>query len=117
MRTKQLNFAVYAGLLFFLMNGVTGWAQDISEIQRQFNAEILNKPFSVSTDAELTSALKEATQKGKSNIAPNPTPACVGPGCTTGGNYGYGSYFGGYARPYYGGYYGVNRYLPFYYGW
>ncbi|MXS79400.1 hypothetical protein SAMN05216317_11428 [Nitrosomonas eutropha] len=117
MGTRRSNFAVYAGLLFLLTSSTAGWAQDISEIQRQFNTEILNKPFSVPSDAELTSALKEATLKGKSSIAPSHTPACVGPGCTTGGNYGYGSYFGGYARPYYGGYYGLNRYLPFYYGW
>ncbi|MXS84530.1 hypothetical protein ABO04_01040 [Nitrosomonas sp. HPC101] len=117
MSTKQSNFAVYASLLFLLTSSAAGWAQNVSEIQQRFNAEILNRPFGVPSDAELTSSLKEATQRGKSNISPSHTPACVGPGCTTGRNYGYGSYFGGYARPYYGGYYGFNRYLPFYYGW
>ena len=93
---------------------------DISEIQRQFNAETVNKRFSVPTDAALNSALKEATQRGMPSARPQRfTPGCVGLGCggLGYGNFGYGSYFGGYARPYYGGLYGVSSYVPYYYGW
>ncbi|MCC6916935.1 hypothetical protein [Nitrosomonas sp.] len=118
MSAKQPNLMIYAGLLFFLAGSTAAWAQDISEIQRRLNAETLNRPFNVPSDAELTSALKEATRKGVSQIAaPSPAPACIGLGCVSGRNYGYGSYFGGYARPYYGGYYGLGSYLPYYYGW
>lgn len=118
MNARQLNLVIYASLSFFLAGSTTTWAQDASEIQRRLNAETLNKSFSVPSDAELTSALKEATRKGVSQIAaPTPAPACIGLGCVAGQNYGYGSYFGGYARPYYGGYYGRGSYLPYYYGW
>lgn len=117
MNTKHWRSMICTSLLFFLISSHAVWAQDASAIQRQFNAETINKPFSVPSDAELTSALKEATQRGMPTKTPVYSPGCVGLGCTGGRNFGYGSYFGGYTRPYYGGYYGVNNYLPYYYGW
>lgn len=96
----------------------TAVAADVSEIQKRFNAETLNRPFSVPTDVELTKALDDATKRGQPTYqSRNNLGGCVGPGCAWGRNYGYGGYFGGYVRPYYGGYYGINSYLPYYYGW
>ncbi len=121
MRTKQFCMIFYTVLLVAFMNSTVSARQDLSEIQRQFNAETINKRFNVPTDAALTSALKEATQKGMPTRTQRFAPGCVGLGCGGAaiglGNFGYGSYFGRYARPYYGGLYGVNSYLPFYSGW
>lgn len=122
MRTRQFSLFFYATLLVGSVNSAVSAGQDLSEIQRQFNAENINKRFSVPSDAALTSALKEATQKGMPTRTQRFSSGCVGLGCGAGaaiglGNIGYGSYFGGYARPYYGGLYGVNSYLPFYSGW
>ena len=119
MRTIPVIVIFYAVLLTFFTSS-TFAGQDISEIQRQFNAETANKRLSVPTDAALTSALKEATQRGTPTRTQRVTQSCVGFGCGAlggYGNFGYGSYFGGYARPYYGGLYGVNSYSPYYYGW
>jgi|GEM_PF-6341434 len=118
MRTvPTIFFAAFA--ILTVNTAVAG--QDASEIQRQFNAETVNKRFSVPTDAALNSALKEATQRGMPSARTQRfTPGCVGLGCGGlggYGNFGYGSYFGGYARPYYGGLYGVSSYVPYYYGW
>lgn len=118
MRTvPTIFFAAFA----ILMVNIAVAGQDVSEIQRQFNAETVNKRFSVPTDAALNSALKEATQRGMPSARTQRfTPGCVGLGCGGlggYGNFGYGSYFGGYARPYYGGLYGVSSYVPYYYGW
>ncbi|WMJ08753.1 hypothetical protein [Nitrosomonas sp. sh817] len=118
MRTvPTIFFAAFA----ILMVNIAVAEQDASEIQRQFNAETVNKRFSVPTDAALNSALKEATQRGMPSARTQRfTPGCVGLGCGGlggYGNFGYGSYFGGYARPYYGGLYGVSSYVPYYYGW
>ena len=122
MRTKQFSMIFYTVLLTAFMSSTVSARQDLSEIQRQFNAETINKRFSVPSDAALTSALKEATQKGMPTRTQRFAPGCVGLGCGSAaaiglGNFGYGSYFGGYPRPYYGGLYGVNSYLPFYSGW
>lgn len=119
MNTSQAQKTIYTGILFLLAGSTAVLAQDISEIQRRFNAETINKSFSVPSDTELTSALKEASKKGGSGIAAASgyTPACIGLGCSAAANIGYGSYFGGYTRPYYGGYYGLGRYNPYYYGW
>lgn len=118
MRTvPTIFFAAFA----ILTVNIAVAGQDASEIQRQFNAETVNKRFSVPTDAALNSALKEATQRGMPSARTQRfTPGCVGLGCGGlggYGNFGYGSYFGGYARPYYGGLYGVSSYVPYYYGW
>ncbi|MER2512153.1 MAG: hypothetical protein ABTQ25_07000 [Nitrosomonas ureae] len=121
MRTIQFSMIFYTALLMAFVSSAVSARQDLSEIQRQFNAETINKRFSVPNDAALTSALKEATQRSMPTRTQRFAPGCVGLGCGGGamglGNFGYGSYFGGYARPYYGGLYGVNNYLPFYSGW
>lgn len=119
MRAITVTPFFYAAVITFVMSS-TAVGQDISEIQRQFNAETVNKRFSVPTDAALNSALKEATQRGMPSARTQRfTPGCIGLGCGRAGygHFGYGSYFGGYARPYYGGLYGVNSYLPYYSGW
>ncbi|MBX3617189.1 hypothetical protein [Nitrosomonas sp.] len=120
MHTIRIIHISFAALAFLTIN-IAMAGQDISEIQRQFNAETVNKRFSVPTDATLNSALKEATQRGTPSVRTQQrfTPGCVGFGCGAFGygNFGYGSYFGGYARPYYGGLYGVSNYIPYYYGW
>ncbi|MDE2389907.1 MAG: hypothetical protein KGN35_12670 [Betaproteobacteria bacterium] len=116
MRTIHVTSAFYAAAAAFALSSAV-MAQDVSEIQRQFNAETAGKPFSVPDDATLTRALKEATERGTPTKTPNYMPGCYGLGCVLGQNYGYGSYFGGYSRPYYGGLYGVNRYTPYYSGW
>lgn len=116
MQAIQIKPAIYSGVLLFFMNGTVA-GQDLSEIQRQFNAETINKPFNVPDDATLTKALNEATARGKPTRSPGYPGGCVGLGCALGNNFGYGSYFGGYTRPYYGGFYGAHNYLPYYYGW
>ncbi len=119
MRTFPFIVISFTAFALLTVNSIMA-GQDISEIQRQFNAETVNKRFSVPTDAALTSALKEATQRGMPTARSQRfTPGCVGFRCGAYGygNYGYGSYFGGYARPYYGGLYGVSNYVPYYYGW
>ncbi|MBS0587447.1 MAG: hypothetical protein JSS37_05700 [Proteobacteria bacterium] len=116
MRTIHVTPIFYAVAAVFALSSAV-MAQDVSEIQRQFNAETVGKPFSVPDDATLTKALKEATQRGTPTKTPSYMPGCYGLGCVLGQNYGYGSYFGGYTRPYYGGLYGVNSYVPYYYGW
>lgn len=118
MRTIHINFIFYAALLIFFMNGAALANEDASEIQKRFNAETINKRFSVPSDAALNSALKEATQRGTPTRTQVYAPGCFGLGCVLGqNNFGYGSYFGGYARPNYGGFYGTNNYLPYYSGW
>ncbi len=117
MRTLQATSIFYAVALMLFMNNAVA-AQDLSEIQNRFNAETINKRFSVPTDAALTSALKEATQRGTPTRTQSYAPGCFGLGCILGqSNFGYGSYFGGYSRPYYGGLYGVNNFRPYYSGW
>ena len=113
----HLNPMLISALLLYIIHNNAWAGQDISEIQRQFNAETVTKPFSVPDDASLTAALKEATQRGTPTKTRGYTPGCIGLGCVVGQNFGYGSYFGGYSRPYYGGFYGVNAYNPYYYGW
>ena len=113
MHTKQIISIFYA-IVFF--TGSVAAGQD--EIQKRFNAETINRSFSVPADAELTKALSDATKRGQPMHQSRGIPGgCVGPGCMGGQNYGYGGYFGGYARPYYGGFYGINSYVPYYYGW
>lgn len=116
MRSTKVTAFFYAILAVFLVSS-TVTAQDVSEIQRQFNAETTGKPFSVPDDATLTKALKEATDRGTPTKTPAYMPGCYGLGCILGQGFGYGSYFGGYARPYYGGLYGATNYRPYYYGW
>lgn len=116
MRTIHVTPIVFAVLIIFFMNS-TIVGQDLNEIQKQFNAETAGKPFSVPDDASLTKALREATQRGTPTKTQSYSPGCFGLGCVLGQNIGYGSYFGGYSRPYYGGLYGVNSYVPYYSGW
>ncbi|MBX9893599.1 MAG: hypothetical protein K2Y09_00250 [Nitrosomonas sp.] len=119
MRTIPVIVICFAAFALSTVNNAMA-GPDVSEIQRQFNAETVNKRFSVPTDAALNSALKEATQRGMPSARTQRfTPGCIGLGCggLGYGNFGYGSYFGGYARPYYGGLYGVSSYAPYYYGW
>ncbi len=117
MHTLSIIAIFYTALLAFWINNAVA-SPDVSEIQRQFNAETVNKRFSVPSDAALTSALKEATQRGTPTRTQSFGPGCFGLGCVLGQNtFGYGSYFGGYTRPYYGGYYGATNYLPYYHGW
>ena len=117
MRTIQFSSIFSTALLAVWMSSAIA-SQDLSEIQRQFNAETVGKPFNVPDDASLTASLKEATQRGTPTKTQSYAPGCFGLGCILGqSNLGYGSYFGGYARPYYGGLYGVNNYLPYYSGW
>lgn len=117
MRTIQFSSISSTVLLIVSMSSSVA-NQDLSEIQKQFNAETVGKPFIVPDDATLTKALKEATQRGTPTKTQSYAPGCFGLGCILGqGNFGYGSYFGGYARPYYGGLYGVNSYMPYYSGW
>jgi hypothetical protein len=119
MRTIPAVLIFYTVLLIFSPSNTLA-GQDISEIQNQFNAETINKRFSVPTDATLTSALKETTQRSMPTRTRRVAQSCVGLGCSAlggYGNFGYGSYFGGYARPYYGGLYGATNYMPYYYGW
>ena len=95
-------------LLVFPLSSTAVWAdQNLEEIQRRFNQETVSKPFSVPDDASLTSSLKEATQRG----TPTRSPGYTAPNIPLMGG------FGGYARPYYGGYYGGGYYNPFYGGW
>jgi len=103
--------------LLFAFHSLAIANPDLREIQRQFNAETISRPFSVPDQATLNNQLKEATQRATPTKTPGFAPACVGIGCAWGGNYAYGSYFGGYARPYYGGLYGLHGYRPYYYGW
>lgn len=118
MQTLRINPIICCSLVAFFMNSaVLAEEQDISEIQKRFNAETINKRFSVPSDAALTSALKEATQRGTPTRTQVYAPGCFGLGCVLGQNLGYGGYSGGYARPYYGGLYGANNYMPYYSGW
>jgi len=120
----RIKTLVIACLLLFFAASNSFAQPNINEIQRRFNAETINKPFSVPDDATLTNALKKATQRGTPTRTMGMVPPCVGLGCALGlgrnvgiGNIGYGGYFGGYPRPYYGGLYGTNFYNPYYYGW
>lgn len=118
MQTRQINPIFYCSLLAFFMNSeVLAEERDVSEIQKRFNTETINKRFNVPSDAALTSALKEATQRGTPTRTQVYAPGCFGLGCVLGQNLGYGGYSGGYARPYYGGLYGANNYMPYYGGW
>ena len=117
MQTMRINPIIYSSLLAFFMNNAVSADQDLSEMQNRFNAETINKRFSVPSDAALTSALKEATQRGTPTRTQVYAPGCFGLGCVLGQNLGYGSYLGGYSRPYYGGFYGANNYMPYYSGW
>jgi len=118
MFTKRIIVLTCSCFLTFFLNSWIAAQADLNEIQKQFNAETINKPFSVPTDTSLTKALNEATERGKPTFQSKGYPGgCVGLGCVFGNSFGYNSYFGGYARPYYGGYYRANNYLPYYYGW
>jgi hypothetical protein len=97
--------------LYFILGNAVVWAeQDLEEIQRRFNQETISKPFSVPDSASLASALKEATDRG----APTKSSAYMLPNVPLLGGLGY---YGAYARPYYGGYYGAGYYNPYYGGW
>lgn len=102
------NRNVFYGFLLAASISSTAGAQDLEEIQRQFNAETISKPFIVPDDASLTASLNAATARG----APTKSPPYVAPSIPLLGGFGYG----GYARPYYGGLYG-GGYSPFYGGW
>lgn len=104
----------YGFLLFASLQGTVAWAQNLEDIQRQFNEETISKPFIVPDDASLTASLKAATERG----TPTKSPGYVMPNMPLLGGYGYGGYGygGGYIRPYYGGLYG-GGYSPFYGGW
>lgn len=113
----RIKFIVYGTMFMSSMNCAVFADQDMSDIQKRFNAGVLSKPFSVPSDAALNAALKEATQRGTPSRQSKGYPGgCVGLGCVWGQNFGYGSYLGGYARPYFGGVYGVNAYNPYYSG-
>jgi hypothetical protein len=114
-----MKFIIPCVFILFLFHNLAVANPDLREIQRQFNSETISRPFSVPDQSSLTNSLKEATQRGTPTKTQGFTPpACVGVGCAVGGhNYAYGSYFGGYARPYYGGLYGLFGYRPYYYGW
>lgn len=102
------NKDVLFGFWFLVSMSSTAWAQNLEEIQKQFNEETISKPFIVPDDASLTASLKAATDRG----TPTKSPAYVAPSMPLLGGYGYG----GYVRPYYGGFYG-GGYNPFYGGW
>ena len=102
------RIVLYGFLLFSSTISASGWAQNLEEIQRQFNRETMSKPFIVPDDASLTASLKAATDRG----TPTKSPAYVTPNMPLLGGYGYGRY----VRPYYGGLYG-GGYYPFYGGW
>lgn len=103
----------YGFLLFAPIQSTVAWAQNLEDIQRQFNEETISKPFIVPDDASLTASLKAATERG----TPTKSPAYVVPNMPLLGGFGYGGYgYGGYVRPYYGGLYG-GGYSPFYGGW
>jgi hypothetical protein len=110
------NNILYVLLLFFSMyfflSSAALWADpNLEEIQRRLNQETISKPFSVPDNAALTTALKEATDRG---TASRPSGSYVAPKVPLLG--GFGNY-GAYSRPYYGGYYGGGYYNPFYGGW
>lgn len=117
MKPMQISPIIFSTLLVFFMNGIVLADQELRDIQKRFNAGTLSKPFSVPTDAALNAALKEATQRGTPTRTPGFAPNCVGLGCVLGQNFGYGSFFGGYPRPYYGGLYGAAAYNPYYSSW
>lgn len=97
--------------LCFFLSSAGVWADpNLDEIQRRFNQETISKPFSVPDNATLTTALKDATDRG----TPTKSSGFVAPNVPLIG--GLGSY-GAYTRPYYGGYYGAGYYNPFYGGW
>jgi hypothetical protein len=103
------NKNIFCGFLLFASTcSASGWAQNLEEIQRQFNQETMSKPFIVPDDASLTASLKTATDRG----TPTKSPAYVTPSMPLLGGFGYG----GYMRPYYGGLDG-GGYHPFYGGW
>ncbi|MDE2367221.1 MAG: hypothetical protein KGM95_09845 [Betaproteobacteria bacterium] len=95
---------------FFLRSAAVQADPNLEEIQRRFNQETISKPFSVPDNATLTTALKDATDRG----TPTRSSGYVAPNIPLLGGFGY---YGGYARPYYGGYYGGGYYNPFYGGW
>lgn len=105
------NKNIFFGLLlvFSFSSAATGSDQNMEEIQKRFNQETISKPFSVPDNASLTSSLKEATQRG----TPPSSPGYAVPSIPLMGGFGY---LGGYARPYYGGYYGGGYYNPFFGG-
>jgi hypothetical protein len=113
MATTGYNKVFYGFLLFAPIQSTVAWAQNLEDIQRQFNEETISKPFIVPDDASLTASLKAATERG----TPTKSPGYVVPNMPLLGGYGYGGYgYGGYVRPYYGGLYG-GGYSPFYGGW
>ncbi|MEK6736873.1 MAG: hypothetical protein AABY47_09895 [Pseudomonadota bacterium] len=117
MMTAQIKYIAGCGLSVFFISCTALADQNLSEIQKQFNAETISRPFSVPDDASLTASLKEATERGTPTKSRGYIPGCVGLSCVLGQNFGYGSYLGGYNRPYYGGYYGGDYYRPYYSSW
>ncbi len=98
-------------LLFFFFSNAAVWADpSLEEIQRRFNQETISRPFIIPDNATLTSALKDATERG----TPSKSPVYAIPNVPVLGGLGY---YGAYTRPYYGGYYGGGYYNPFFGGW
>jgi hypothetical protein len=114
MAKKRTQVVSSIWLIFAGFSGIqTVYADSLAEMQSRLNQEVIAKPFSVASEAELNSALNAATERGK--------PTRVNPVS----GYGYGN-FGNYYQPYYGfgagygfGYYSpfYNNYRPFYAGY
>ncbi|MDP1557887.1 MAG: hypothetical protein Q8L82_03100 [Nitrosomonas sp.] len=116
MITARYKFIFYSVLFVSSLN-CTVWAdQNLHEIQKQFNLRTISKSFSVPDSVSLTASLKAATEKVTPTNSAGYSTGCVGLGCILGQSYGYGSYSGSYARPYFSGYYGANNYRPYFYG-
>ena len=81
-------------------------ASDMAEMQKQLNAETMNKPFQVEDASKVDSYIKDAMKK---DLKPDPTPpANWGPGYTC------DSYYHHYSYNYYG--YRNCMYYHHYYG-
>lgn len=49
--------------LWFMIPYVT-WADNMSDLQKQLNAQVMQKPFSVENEANLNAYIEEATKRG-----------------------------------------------------
>jgi hypothetical protein len=112
--TKQRYNKFFLYLAFFCSTFSCGIASadNLSDMQNKLNQEVLAKPFSVESEANLNAALNAATERGKpTQINPVPTSGQGIFGNYYQPYYGYGYGYGfGYSRPYY-------NYRPYYSGY
>ncbi len=89
MKRAILSVVIMAGLSF-VPAVFAGDAEDMAEMQRQLNKEVLEKPFSVADQAKIDAYVQDAAKKNLKPIEQPPANWNWQPGYTCASIYNYG---------------------------